>query len=202
MILELIKTYGPGFSPIVIAISAVIALQSIKSAARTARIRATLDMIEKVESTDRYVKMQAAFSKYRQDGNLGSLNSPTTKARNADRDLVVAYLNHYELVAIGIQKGALDENYYGSWMKGPLVRDWNAAAKFIQRERWKWDASSNRWIYRDVVWANFGNLAWRWSVEAKKLDESFAPPPTKPAGVGDEAFPKTTAIRRYYVKQR
>ncbi|MEL6436913.1 MAG: DUF4760 domain-containing protein [Pseudomonadota bacterium] len=105
----------------------------------------------------------------------------------------MGYLNHYELVAIGIAKKALDEDYYGAWMKGPLVRDWNAAPEFVQRERWKWDPSADRWIYRSSVWANYGALARRWSIDAVKLTRDHTPPPEEPKGVGDEPFPKTSA---------
>jgi Domain of unknown function (DUF4760) len=48
--------------------------------------------------------------------------------------LIGDYINHYELVAIGIRSNILDERMYRTWMEGPFVRDFNSAADFIQSE--------------------------------------------------------------------
>ncbi len=178
----------PSLTPLIVTVSVYLAWVSIQSARRIARQKATLDLIEKAESDERYRDLNAVFRRYRQDGNLTALNTPASTDDKANRQAVLAYLNHYELVAIGIANQTLDEDFYATWMKGPLVRDWNAAADFIQRERWKWDDENKSWIYYDRIYANFGALAWRWDIGARKLDRRSGGQPDRPVGVGDQAY--------------
>ena len=129
-------------TPSIIAISASIALWGVFSARRLARQKATLDMIEKAESTPHYMAQHEVFSKHRNAGTLLTLNTAVANSELADRRSVMNYLNNYELIAIGISEKILEENFYRKWMQGPFVRDWNAAGEFIQRERWKRDSNT------------------------------------------------------------
>lgn len=176
-------------APVIISISVIVAICGVLSARATARQRATLDMIEKVESTQHYQALHAAFSYHRRQLSFGRLHDPQETKDKSERQSVLDYINHYELVSIGIRKKILDDQIYREWMRGPFVRDWNAASSFIQRERWKWDEEAKDFDYHAVLYENFQVVAKRWSNEAVDLNKSLGGKPKTPAGPGDEALP-------------
>lgn len=163
-------------TPALVLLSALIALGSVRAQRAIARQRATLDLIEKVESGEHYREIVNTFSELRRGPGFGQIMNPQTKEAKELRRAVNDYLNHYELVAIGIRKGILDEKFYKDWMRGPFVRDWNAAAEWVQRERWKLQDDGS-WEYYDQVFLNYEFMAARWSSEAIKLGRAFQGPP-------------------------
>lgn len=175
--------------PVVILISVGVAAVGVRLARKTARQRATLDMIEKVESTRHYQNLHAAFSYHHRQSSFIKLHDPQESKDKEERQAVLDYLNHYELVSIGIKKEILDEEIYKDWMRGPFVRDWNTASEFIQRERWKWNDATSKWEYHDALFTNFQSIACQWSAEAVNLTKDFEKHPDNPAGPGDEALP-------------
>ncbi|WP_018700872.1 DUF4760 domain-containing protein [Amorphus coralli] len=176
-------------TPVILIASLCVAIFGVRSARASARQRATLDMIEKVESTPHYRGLHSVFSYHRRQSSFYRLHNPREEKDRQERQAVLDYLNHYELVAIGICNRILDADFYRDWMLGPFVRDWNAAAEFIQRERWKWDVAKGEWRYHGPLFRNFQTLACRWSSQAIVLDEAYSPPPDAPSGPGDEAYP-------------
>ena len=177
-------------TPAVVSVSALVALWGVSAAKATARKRATLDMIEKVESAPHYRALHEAFANRRKKKSFTELNDPIEKQEKADRQSVIDYLNHYELVAIGIRTKILDPTIYQKWMKGPFLRDWNAAAAFIQRERWKWDDGLGAWAYHRQQFENYQHVARQWDPEfCVDLDEKYSSPPQRPSGPGDESLP-------------
>ena len=46
------------------------------------------------------------------------------------RQMVLNFLNHYEVIAMGISDGILDEQVYKNYMRSIVVRDWFAAEPF------------------------------------------------------------------------
>lgn len=158
------------------------------TAHRVARIKATIDLIEKRESTIVYRECNAAFSRLRRGPGFAHLNDPSDNDQG-DRDHVKDYLNHYELVALGIRKRALDDGFYRGWMGGPFVRDWNAAGDWIQRERWK-RSEAGQWEYDQNIFEHFEHIATRWSRDARRLKaEPCIPPAEAGTGPGDEPLP-------------
>jgi len=142
-----------------------------------------------------YRGLHAVFSYHRRQNSFSRLHSPTEEKDKAERQSVLDYLNHYKLVAIGIREDILDADIYRDWMLSPFVRDWNAAADFIQRERWKWDSDKRTWTYHKPLFTNYQAVARLWSSEAVDLSEAYSVPPQAPSGPGDEAFPETDGAR-------
>ena len=177
-------------TPALVLISACIAYLSVATNRRIARQRATLDLIEKVESSEHYRNIVNTFTTLRRGRGFAHLNNPLTDDDKATRRRLNDYLNHYEIVAIGIRAGILDEAFYRDWMRGPLVRDWNAAASFVQRERWK-RKPDGEWEYYGKVFLAYERLARRWSREAIMLSKAYSGPPSdeEAGGPGDEALP-------------
>jgi hypothetical protein len=183
--LSWVSFLGPGL----IFVSAIVALVGVINARDVAKQRATLDFIEKVESTEHYRKLNSAFSALRQSKGFAHLTSPAEEDK-PDRSAMMDYLNHYEMVSIGIRRNILDGKIYREWMLGPFVRDWNAASDWIQRERWKWDPEKGAWSYRSRLYANYQWAACSWSKDGRKLTKHTTPPPAAAAGPGDEALPE------------
>jgi hypothetical protein len=84
---------GPGL----IFISALIAIVGVQNARAVAKQRATLDFIEKVESTEHYRNLNATFSRLRRSEGFAHLTDPP-EALKPTRAALMDYLNHYELV--------------------------------------------------------------------------------------------------------
>jgi len=176
-------------TPIIILLSVLVAMLGVWSARASTRQRATLDMIEKVESTPHYKTLHAVFSYHRRQDTFDRLHDPQEAKDSEERQAVLDYLNHYELVAIGVCREILDEAIYRDWMRGPFVRDWNAAARFIQRERWKWDEAARSWHYHDALFEHYQLVASRFSSKAIKLDKTTFTHPEAPHGPGDDPIP-------------
>jgi hypothetical protein len=173
-------------SPAVIAISAFIAYLGLRSAREIARKKATLDLIEKVESTPHYRDLQANFRYYAETNAFYRLHAPSGEKDRMDRSAVQDYLNHYELVSIGIENKILDAGFYKRWMASPFVRDWNAASDFIQRERWKQSAETQEWEYFPKLYETYQRVARRFNKDATQLNAAYAPPPETAKGPGDK----------------
>lgn len=187
--LDYLRLVLSALSPLVLIVGVHVARTNIASAKDTARKKATLDMIEKVESMPHYRSMHNTFAYHRNQESFDRLHNPQEAKDQSERTNVLDYLNHYELVSIGISKEILDEEFYKSWMRGPFVRDWNAAADFVQRERWKHDEKSNNWEYHAQLFEHFQHYATSWSSEAICLNQETSRPPANPKGPGDEALP-------------
>lgn len=157
-----------------------VAYRQLKVTRHIARMRATLDLIEKSESSDHYQKITLIFSKLRRHDAFMALVSPEERDRPS-RLALLAYLNHYETIALFIRRGVLDEETYRAWIIGALIRDWNAASTFIQRERWDWDRTKQAWVYDPDLLSQFQWLAMRWSPEAVRLSVDYSPVPPYPS---------------------
>lgn len=180
----------PATTPLVILGSAIVAIISVSMARRTARQSETIGLIERSESSDYYRKAHTTFKNYRMNKSFNELHNPSDEKTKGDRDKILDYLNHYELISIGILNNILDEEIYRSWMRGPFVRDWNAAADFIQRERYKRYKETEKWKYHSDLFENYQKVACRWSRKAVNLNPTTAGPPTNvELGVGDEPLP-------------
>lgn len=90
--------------------------------------------------------------------------------------------------------GILDEKFYKEWMFGAFVRDWNAAADFIQRERWRFDNKSKVWLYQSFLMENYQKMATSWSKDAKVLNEKYSEHPAQTEGLADEPLPENPDV--------
>ena len=143
-------------------IAGAIALRNIDSARQLARRRATLDLIEKVESSEHYRGLTDAFRVVRKTGSFAHLVAPRDAASRRTRGQVLDYLNHYELVAIGIRQEILDGGMYRAWMESAFVRDWNAAADWVQATRLDTSVTGTT-RYDDRAFANYQWMAREWA---------------------------------------
>jgi hypothetical protein len=189
---------APLAAPLVIAGGALVAWIGIRKNAEINRKRATLDMIEKTESTKHYQEILAGFNDAfdgMTDEKLKRFTAPKNQTDRTARKCIQQFLNHYELISIGILKESLDDETYRSWMMTTFVKHWNKATPYIQRERWKKNSKTGDWIYHTRTYENYEALAHRWSkkcdLNALVINKDSSPPPESAKGPGDDAGPIT-----------
>jgi uncharacterized protein DUF4760 len=161
--------------PLVTAVAAILSLQSWVGSSRganrsIARTRATLDLIERTESQAHYQSLWLNFKAVRgREGGFGALIAPATPADETARALALEFLNHYELVAVGCKHGVLDSEFYKHFMRGAVVRDWQAASDFINAIRHPPGAPA-----RPRLFEHLDALAQKWQAEIE-IEQPFAP---------------------------
>ena len=79
---------------------------------------------------------------------------------------VDSFLNHYELIAIAIEKKILDKEFYKLWMRGAYVDDYIKAAPYINELQ--------RLPHGKDTFINFQKLAREWMEgdEKRKAEEA------------------------------
>lgn len=92
-------------------------------------------MLARKEWDKDYIEARAEFVKLRDapDG-LGFWARPDHK--NSPQTITIKNtLNDYELIAVGIREGILDEDLYKRWFKTAFLKDWEAARPFVNAVR-------------------------------------------------------------------
>ena len=104
---------------------------------RIARHKSTIDLIEATESEPFYQGLYSTFTKYRKEPEFRArmLREPSDPSDEAARQRCFEFLNHYELVALGIKEAVIDESFYKEWMAYVVIRDWKAASGLVQLAR-------------------------------------------------------------------
>ena len=122
--------------------------------------RATLDFISttEVNSTD-WLRMRRTFRLAVKENFLLELVDPDSSRLEAATD-VLAMLNHFELVAVGIENGGLDKKMYAAWYQTGYVKTWNQASSFVDKLR------TNR--NQTTLFSNFRSLAEEWEETVRK----------------------------------
>lgn len=159
--------------PLAVFLGVVVAIVAIHANRRVARMRATLDLIERTESSEYYLSIRKAFRILIDDPSPDTLKRLADAKNESDRTTgkqIYAYLNHYELVAIGCEAGILDEQFYSYWMRTTLVRDWDQAKAFIQICR---EMPNRR---NPAAFVHFERLAERFREEASLRSSAFRSP--------------------------
>jgi len=140
------------------SIAAIIAIRSIANQNRVARMRATLDVILKSESDTYYQDIYSTFtSELTRSGGLISLIDAHSDNEKRSRRNVHDFLNHYELIAIAIEKNILDEDFYKEWMRSTYIKHYQEAEEYIDL--------LNKGKNTSVLFINFKELANKWDRE-------------------------------------
>ena len=144
-----------------------IAIRAIWTNRAIARLRATLDTIERTESQEHYKRLTSVFKEFRQspsiDETIEEILQPRTAEHRTRRTEILFFLNHYELIAVGFQTGVLDRGFYAEFMRGAVVRDWRAARPLIERLRIDNEAENPVPLQ---IYEHFEELAedWEWEI--------------------------------------
>ena len=155
--------------PAIAALSAlaagVISVRAIAANKEIARKRATLDLLERSESTEYYQSIYSAFLDARKSADgFAPLMDPGSEVLRDRRRKVVNFLNHYELIAIGIRNGILDEGLCKEFMRSIVVRDWVAVQDFVLHIRAPTPDSGTE-VTANLAFSEFERLAHKWAPE-------------------------------------
>jgi hypothetical protein len=150
-------------------LAAWLAWQSIENARDIARRKATLDLIEKAESSDHYRQLVDSFGVIMREALLCHLIDKSASELAPERAALIDYLNHYELVSIGIRNNVLDQDMYRLWMQTAFIDTWNDVAPWVQAIRMRNRNPVDPTAYNPKAYEHFGALAQRWSPNAAIL---------------------------------
>lgn len=117
---------------IAIVATAIFAYRQVKAIMDSNRLSKTLDLLVGIQTNTHWREDRKKFIDLRD-----SLAGLKPHARQASDDCLAikAILNRYELIAIGLQHGILDEKMYKKYQKGTLIKDYTHASAFIEEER-------------------------------------------------------------------
>lgn len=123
------------------AIAALISYQTIQTNRRVARVRATLDVLFRLESDQEFLEASSTFKDVRDSRGLCSLLEEHRKSnKDIDEGLRVdTYLNHIELICNGILEDTIDEVFVFQHMRGSIIHDWHHSAEYVRQLRVKHD---------------------------------------------------------------
>ncbi len=156
---EQIANYGLWIQTGAIVVSAVGVILTLVWTKNIACRRATLDIVLNEETDPRHIEKRTDFVKLRDVGNLAKWAEPanTTTDNSA---LIRAILNRYELVAIGIRQGTMDEKSYHRWCRTTLVKDWTSCKPFVMQLRHN--------AHTPTYYCELEALAKRWATKAER----------------------------------
>lgn len=166
----------PALATLLSALAAgVYAFRTIYHNREMARMRATLDMIEKAESSEFYRDLTIAFRKALASPDpaqripIQRLLKPETPDEIDIRVKVLFFLNHYELIYSGFESGVLDKGFYASFMRGAVIHDWTVAKAFVYALR---EPAESVHPTPSTTYRGFELLAeeWRWEL---RLEETL-----------------------------
>lgn len=118
-----------------IFVGAGIALLGFSSQRQLTRTSATLDLLNRNIWDEDCISARQEFIKLgRKDGGLGAW-ADASHWDSSQVDAISAILNDYELMAIAVRRGTIDENFFKEFSRG-IVRDhWKKAKPFISKLR-------------------------------------------------------------------
>ena len=145
------QTYGLWIPTGAILVSAVGAFIAVFAAAKTAKRRATMDMLLREQQDEQHNSLRQKFLQLRDDGNLVQwVNDPKSDQCTVIRGM----LNKYELIASGVREGIIDEALYRRSILDHLVKDYDQCKPFIHEVR---RITDKRSYYQEFEW-----LAEKW----------------------------------------
>ncbi|WP_350333767.1 DUF4760 domain-containing protein [Coralliovum pocilloporae] len=138
-----------GIAAAVGLVAAAIAIWGIRTQREIALKRTTLDMISQSERDKDIIEAQARFNDLaKQPAGLAPY-AEKDKLATDDVEKIRVVLNQYEIYAIGIKRGIIDEELYFLWFKSGLLTHWRHAEPFITRLR---ALTESDVLFREFEW--------------------------------------------------
>jgi ribosomal protein S9 len=106
----------------------------------TQRLAATLTLLMHTQTNPHWIENRQRFVTLR-DSKDGL--KKYAQGHSEEAFSIRAMLNQYEMIAIGIGQGILDEQMYRTYYRGTALKDWTASIEFVTQER---QENSNYWI--------------------------------------------------------
>lgn len=142
--------------------NARLAREAIDHNEKLARQRATIDLLLTQRTDQNLIEAKKSVGQIHNNGGDFTSLAAKDKAQDSDRVHILAIINNYEFIALGIREGALDENIYKRAVYSQALRDWRAMKAFIMELR--------RQNGIDTLFQEFELLAKRWEKEKLTCD--------------------------------
>ena len=163
-----VSVWFDAFVPIVVLAVTVgvtiwLAYRQVKKQRRLAADRATLKFIagHEIHNPD-WRRLETVFAEQMSAGRDSDTSTPwkrllglDTQSARQDALDVRSFLNHYELVAIAIREGIINESLYAMWYRTSYVRIWQKAEPYIVALRQERKS--------DQIYCNLEEQAHRWA---------------------------------------
>jgi len=156
---ENIPYYGLWIQTGAIVVSAIGIIVTIIWLKKIACRRATLDIVLTEQTDQATIDKRTEFVRLRDAGHLSKWADPAN-THSDESAILRAILNRYELVAIGIKQGIIDEKSYKHWCRTTLVKDWIACKALVMQLR------QNASVH--TYYCEFEDLAKRWANRDEK----------------------------------
>lgn len=136
---EFATDFGPWLAPGAIFVSAIIAaivaVTAILQQRAIARKRAMIDALLKKNWDPRYIELRREFVRLRDDRGALLEAAKVENQAGADASAIRSILNDYEITALGIKRGILDETIFRLWVKTVFLNDCDKLRPFIAEIR-------------------------------------------------------------------
>lgn len=165
---------GPGYVFWAIVISAIITLSiglfTIGMNRIIAKKREALTLLIITESEKVFIENKGAFDDYSTIDRLTDIVKPKTQNDKDAKGKIKAYLNHFEIIATGINQGILDENLIRSFWGDTIDGIWTRATPLINRLRGDKESPD----YDPEFFEHLEELVVRWRQTPKPSMYSFS----------------------------
>lgn len=156
---EHVPFYGLWIQTGAIVVSAIGVIITVLWMSRIACRRATLDIVMMEQTDQGTMERRTAFVKLRDAGHLSKWADPAN-THSDESAILRSALNKYELVAIGIKKGTVDEASYKAWCRTTLVKDWIECKALVMQLRQN--------AHVPTYYVEFEKLAKRWATSDER----------------------------------
>lgn len=153
---------GAGAAVFTIYKNGVLNRQSNEHNEKIARQRATIDLIMSQRADLSLSESKQAVSQIHNCGGEFVALAATSQEGEQNRKHLLAILNNYEFIALGIREGALDDSIYKRAVYSQVLRDWKAMQPFILELR--------RQKSIPTLFQEFEHLAKKWTQNQLKAD--------------------------------
>lgn len=153
---------GAGAAVLTIWVNGRSTRQVIEHNAKIARQRATIDLLLMQRTDQNLIDAKKAVGVIHKSGAGFTPLACADKAQDPARNQILAIINNYEFISLGIREGALDEDIYKRAVYSQVMRDWDAMTAFIMELR-----QQNKIT---TLFQEFELLAKRWKIKTLACD--------------------------------
>ena len=142
-------------SVIAIVVSVALAGWRLWSNRTVVARRATLDFVTESEiHSSEWILCAVAFKRWKTDGHIEQVIQPVTDGQRTEAIRILTLLNHFEFVAIAIERKIIDSETYRDWYGDAYVTYWQQATDLVRALR---EARGS-----NTLFSHFEQLARNW----------------------------------------
>lgn len=136
------------------ALAGIIAIWGIFSQRAISARQTTIQYLRDAERDHDMIQARSTFQRLTKEPAGLAVYGSEKKAQSEEARSIKMVLNDYELLAIGIERGILDDKTYRRWFRSAAVKDWRNAAPYVMAIRHR---TSN-----DALFHEFEEMARRY----------------------------------------